>query len=143
MCRTARATHEASSSKRRWFMLYGTHSVPLRRHFAHLASPSTGSHLILCLLHSAPVVESVDVLRVCQYRTTAYRLGSWASAGDWDASHPRDRRPHLVASGTATYLSHQALITADVTDRQGLGIHRRYRWSRGQMPCDFQRKRHQ
>lgn len=45
-------------------MLYGTHSVPLRRHLAHFDSPSTGSHLILCLLHSAPVVESVQSLGV-------------------------------------------------------------------------------
>jgi hypothetical protein len=55
-------TYTASSSRNRWFKLYGTHSVPLLKHFAHFDSLSTGSHLILCLLHSAPFTLSVPLI---------------------------------------------------------------------------------
>ena len=66
------STYAASSSSSRWFRLYGTHSVPLRRHFAHFASLSTGSHLILCRLHSAPIQHGQGV--AIEWGALTYRL---------------------------------------------------------------------
>lgn len=79
-------------------------------------------------------------------RITAYRLGSWACAAEgWDAFHPHDLRPHLVAS-VATSRGHQAfqyLMKATFPDRQGIRTQVQMQVEvQTQMPCDCQRTRH-
>lgn len=53
-------THIPSSSTNFWEKSLTTHLIPLRMHLVQFDSPGLISHLILCLLHSAP--EDVSAL---------------------------------------------------------------------------------
>lgn len=77
--------------------------MPLRKHFAHLDSFSTGSHLILCLLHSAPIHDEQAVWPLV---TCTYRPLSGLAVRAQGAGHLRDLRLHCGAFALATFPRH-------------------------------------
>jgi hypothetical protein len=104
LCADSMKTYTASESRKRWFMLYGTHSVPLRKHFAHLASLATVSHLILCLLHSAPMRRKS--LQPRRHKWYTYMLSSGMSVAGQAGAHPRARHLRSGASALGTVPIH-------------------------------------
>jgi hypothetical protein len=65
--------------------------VPLRKHFAHLALLATVSHLILCLLHSAPMQRKSLQLSTPwegELLTCSCSSSSLRRFCAWDSSNP-------------------------------------------------------
>lgn len=104
-------------------MLYGTHSVPLLKHFAHFVSLSTGSHLILCLLHSAPVhafCERDCAHAILLWVLSTHRLLS-AACAEQAGAHLRGPHHRLDAS-VETFPCHRAPYLKVLELVMGIGL---------------------